>query len=97
VAIVADGDFGKRAILLAPVGQQFIQRARIDHRARKDMRADLAALFQHADREIGLELFQPDRGGEPGRPTPTITTSYSIASRIAVPPITAWRSIRALR
>ena len=32
------------------------------------MGADLGALFDHDDAEIGIELLEADRGGEPGRP-----------------------------
>ena len=31
------------------------------------MRADLGALLDHHDGDVGRELLQPDRGGEPGR------------------------------
>ena len=43
----------------------------IDDRAREDMRADLAALFEDADRNLapglGGELLQADRSGQAGR------------------------------
>ena len=56
--------FGERAVL-PPVGQQFVEAARIDHRTRQDVRADLGALFEHADAEVralfGRHLFEPDR------------------------------------
>ena len=46
------------------------------------MGADLAALFDHADRSVGCKLLQADRGGQAGgAAAPTITTSNSIASR----------------
>ena len=32
------------------------------------MRADLRALLDHDDAELGVELLQADRGGEPGGP-----------------------------
>ena len=54
----------QRRAALAPVGQQLSQRARLDHRAGEDMGADLAALLDHADRAVGSELAQPDRGGQ---------------------------------
>ena len=57
-----------RAVLVAPVGQQFVERPGIDHRARKDMRADFRSLLEDADREVGIELLQPDRRRQAGRP-----------------------------
>ena len=45
------------------------------------MRADLGALFHNHDGNVGRDLLQPDRGGEPGGPAPTITTSNSMDSR----------------
>ena len=70
--MVVFGDrHGERAVEIAPVGQQFVERARIDDRAGEDMGADLGALFEDADRELapgGLgELLQADRRGEAGR------------------------------
>ncbi len=53
--------------LRAPAGQQGIHAGRIDHGAGEDMRADLGALLQHDDRQIRIDLFQADRGGEPRR------------------------------
>jgi hypothetical protein len=68
--IVGDGN-GERAVKLAPVGQQLLDRPRIDHRARQDVGADLRALLQDADRKVapglGGELLEADRGGEAGR------------------------------
>ncbi len=52
---------------LAPVGQQFVERAGIDHRAREDVRADLGALFEHHHFERVVELLEPDRRGEARR------------------------------
>src|SRR4029079_5661276 len=51
----------------APVRDQLVERDRIDHRARQDVRADLGTLFQHDDVEIGVELLQPDRSSQPRR------------------------------
>jgi hypothetical protein len=42
------------------------------------MRAHLGAFFQHDDVQIGIKLFEPDRGRQPAGPAPTITTSYSM-------------------
>ena len=44
-----------------PVGDQAVEADRVDHRARQDMRADFRALFDDHHRNIGVELFQPDR------------------------------------
>ena len=61
----------ERCALFFPVGQQFVDRARIHHRARKNMRTDLGALLDHADADFvalsGGQLFQADRCGKPGR------------------------------
>ena len=70
VPIVGDGDFGHRAAGIAPFGQQFVERARIDHCARKDMRADFGAFLQDADRAFGADLLQPDRSGQAGHACP---------------------------
>ena len=83
------GDRGvERGALRLPVREQLVHRARVDDRARQDVGADLRALLEHAHRDLatvlGGELLEADRRGEarPGLP-PTITTSYSIASRSA--------------
>ena len=72
VDVLRHRHFGQRAAVVAPLGQQLVQAARVDHRARQDVGADFAALFQHANRNVGLflrrELFQPDRRAEAGRP-----------------------------
>src|SRR3546814_10207677 len=53
----------------APVGQQFIERLGVDHRARQDMRADFRALFEDADRKLASRvirtLLEPDRRRQP--------------------------------
>ena len=48
VKVLRHRRFGKRAVRLAPVGDQLVHRARIDHRSRHDVRADFRPLFQHA-------------------------------------------------
>ena len=72
VDVLGHRHLGQRAAVLAPVGEQLVERARVDHRPRQDVRADLGPLLQHADREFGLflggKLFQPDRRAEAGRP-----------------------------
>ncbi len=67
--VLGDRD-GERAVEVLPVGQQFVERARIDHRAGEDMGADLRAFFEDADGNLaaglGGELLQADGGGEAG-------------------------------
>jgi hypothetical protein len=68
----------------APAGQQPVDADRIDDRAGEDVRADLAALLQHDDREIGIDLLQrgsPRTTSSVAGPAPTITTSNSMLSR----------------
>ena len=60
----------QRAALVTPIGDQFVERLGIEHRARQDMRPDLAPFLEHAHADLAIvrggELLQPDRGGEPG-------------------------------
>src|SRR4051794_8244819 len=60
--------YRQRGALLFPVRDQLVERERIDDRARKDVRANLAPLLEDTDRKIapGLvrKLFQPDRGAK---------------------------------
>ena len=58
----------QRRTLLLPVGDEFVQRARLDHGAGQDVAADLAGLFHQADRHVGGQLLQPDRRRQAGRP-----------------------------
>ncbi len=53
--------------LFAPAGQQPVDADGIDDRAGEDMRADLAALFQHHDGKLGIDLLQADRRRKAGR------------------------------
>ena len=53
--------------LFLPVGNEFIEGDGVHHGARKNMGADFRAFFQHANRDIGGELFQADGGGEARR------------------------------
>jgi hypothetical protein len=56
--VILDYRHLQRALrILAPVGQQLVERARIDHRARQYVRAHLRAFFQHAHRDIGGKLL----------------------------------------
>ena len=61
----------RRATLL-PVGEQFRERPRLEHGARKDVRADLGTLFQDTDRDVPAALLgklaQTNRGRQAGRP-----------------------------
>jgi hypothetical protein len=70
--VVLDHGHGQRAIELLPVRDQLVKRNRIHDRARQDMRADLGALFQHADAKFASrlirQLLQPDRRSQPRRP-----------------------------
>ena len=65
---------GQRSAFILPVGDQFIERDRVDYRAGQDVRADLAAFFQDADRKIApraaCQVLQADRGAEPRRASP---------------------------
>jgi hypothetical protein len=78
---------GHRAAVSPPVGQQFVERDRIDHRTDR-ICAPISEPFSRMHGSIGArfgrQLFQPDRRGETSRPPPTITTSYSIDSRSCI-------------
>ena len=65
--VVLGGRGVERSAPLPPVRDQLVQRARLDHGARQDVRADLRALLDQADRGVGRALFQTDRGRKPGR------------------------------
>ena len=54
----------ERGAFLFPVRDQLGERPRVHHRAGEDVRADLGAFFQHADRAFRRALLQADRGGE---------------------------------
>jgi hypothetical protein len=53
-----------------PVGQQLVQRARLEQRTREDVSADFRALLQYHDRQVGIQLFQAN-GRAQTRRTPT--------------------------
>src|SRR5207302_838638 len=61
----------ERCALLAPVRDQLVERARLEHRTRQDVGADLGALFDDADSDLALgrggELLQADRRCQAGR------------------------------
>ena len=73
------------APLLLPVGNQLVEGLGVEHRAGQDMRADLAALFEHADRDFAAvsaaSCLRRIAAVSPAGPAPTITTSYCIDSR----------------
>ena len=52
------GRGGQGGRVVAPVGDQLVQRARFQHGARQDMRADLAALLHQADRGVGRRCLR---------------------------------------
>ncbi|MDR9053248.1 hypothetical protein FEP44_04529 [Burkholderia multivorans] len=60
---------GRAAFL--PVREQLGERARVHHRARQNVRADLGTLLEHAHADLGAflgsQLLEPDRGRQPGR------------------------------
>ena len=68
--VFADRRIERRAALL-PVGQQFVERARIENRTGQDMRADFRAFFEDADLNLRAlllgKLLQANRGGQAGR------------------------------
>ena len=56
-----------RRLLAPPFRQQPVEADRIDHRAGEDVRADLRAFFQEHDGKLGVDLLQPDGGGQARR------------------------------
>jgi len=67
-AVVLDLRLQRTVGVLAPVRNKLVERYRIDHRTGENMRADFGTLFHHDDVEIGIELLQPDRSRQAGRP-----------------------------
>ena len=59
---------GDRGALVAPVGDQPVQPAGVQHGTRQDVGAHLRALFQDHDGQFGVDLLQPDRGRQARRP-----------------------------
>ena len=76
---------GQRRALVLPVGDQLVEGDRVDHRARQDVRADLAAFLEDADGNVAAGLaascFRRMAALSPAGPAPTTTTSYCIDSR----------------
>src|SRR4029078_9823149 len=64
----------QRRVLALPVGDQLVERDRVDHRARQNVGPHLAALLEDADRDVaplsGCELLQADCCGEARRAAP---------------------------
>src|SRR6202022_3618738 len=67
-AVVLDLGFERAIRILAPVRNQSVERYRIDHRTGQNMRTDFGALLHHDDGKVGIELLQPDRRRQAGRP-----------------------------
>ena len=88
-----------RRAALAPVGQQRVEPDRVEHRAGQDVRADLRALLEHDDAEVGVALLQPDRRrrGPPGRRrrSPRRSPWTRARSRPWPLPLSAMASVRA--
>ena len=61
----------ERRVFFFPVGNQFIQRDRVHHRAGEDVRTDFRAFFEHADTDFAVlfrsQLFQTNCRTEAGR------------------------------
>ena len=70
-AVAGDGRIERRALFL-PLGDEFVERPRIDDGARKDVGPDLRSFLDHGDRDFRLarggELLQADGGGQTGGP-----------------------------
>lgn len=69
--LIAHNRLVHRCALLLPIGQQFGERARIHHRPRQRVRANLCAFFQQHDRNIlllrGRQLLDVNGRCQPGR------------------------------
>jgi len=67
--VLGDRRLQRRAAFL-PVGEQLVQRLRIDHRTGQDVPADLGRLLQHGDGDLlsvpFCPLFKADGGGQAG-------------------------------
>ena len=72
--VLALGDSDWR-IPLAPVRDERIEPARIEHRAGKDVGANLRAFLQHHQGDWGSSGFSRIAAARPAEPAPTITTS----------------------
>ena len=61
-----------RRVFLSPIGNELVQRARLQHRAGENVRADFRAFFYQADIDFALllrgDLFQPQSRRQPRRP-----------------------------
>ena len=76
--VLFDRSFDRRTFL-SPVGDEFVDADRVNHRARKNMGTDLGSLFDDAYgglvASLCRELLQADGGRKTCGPPPTITTS----------------------
>ena len=93
---------GQRRALVLPVGNQLIERLGIDHRARQDVRADLAPFSRMQTESSRPAAFasclRRIAALSPAGPAPTITTSYCMDSRSLIGPLVASRQhIRLVR
>ncbi len=66
--IVLDLRLQRTISVLTPIRDQLVERDRIDHCAGQNMCADFRSLLDHHDREVGIDLLQPDRRAQAGRP-----------------------------
>ena len=62
--------FQRCCLVLAPIGDQLVETDRVHHGARENMGTDFRALLDHDDGKIGIDLFEPDRRRQAGRPAP---------------------------
>jgi len=60
-AIVLDLRFQRAIGIIAPVGNKFVERYGIDHGTGENVGADFRSLFDHDDRQIGIDLLETDR------------------------------------
>ena len=63
-AVLDDWRIEGRAFFF-PVGDQLVQRNRVDDGTRQDVGANFRTLFEKAHGDIGRQLLQADGGGQP--------------------------------
>jgi hypothetical protein len=66
-AIVGHRRLDRRVGLRSPRGEERVEADRIDYSAGKDVRPDFRAFLHDHDDEVGVQLLQTDRSGEPSR------------------------------
>ena len=59
--VILDRGLERMVGIIAPVRNELVDADRINHGARKNMGANFAALLQNHDRQLGIDLFEPDR------------------------------------